>query len=252
MNYDMTSVPAAYDAGRGYEPAVLERWLDVISQSVPKDAVSDIADIGCGTGRYSEALGLRFNAQVVGVDPSENMLAEARKKTPRRVRHERAPAESLPLPDASVDMAFMSMVFHHFSDSDQAVNECRRVLRPGGVVCLRETTANYIDTFPYVPFSPESRRILKAVLPSQACIRSIFARAGFQLLRHDLVGSEAAANWDMYAQKIGCRAISMLAQLADGDFEDGLKALRARAAAAAAESSGPIIEPMDFYVFRLN
>jgi SAM-dependent methyltransferase len=142
------------------------------------------------------------------------------------------------------------MIFHHLSDPDQAVNECRRVLRPGGVVCLRETTANYIDTFPYVPFFPESRRILKAVLPSHAYIRSIFGRAGFQLLRHELVRSEAAANWDIYGQKIGCRAISMLAQLADDDFEEGLAALRAHAAGA--PTTGPVIELMDFYVFRLD
>jgi SAM-dependent methyltransferase len=250
MDYDKTSIPAVYDAGRGYDAAVLDRWLDVISRSVPKDAVCEIVDIGCGTGRYSGALGSHFDAQVVGVDPSENMLAEARKKAPQRVRHERAPAESLPLEDASVDMAFMSMCFHHFDDPDLAVRECRRVLRRGGIVCLRETTANYTETFPYVPFFIGSRRILHDVLPSQASIESSFSRAGFQLARHDLIRGEAARNWDVYAQKIGCRAISILAQLSDGEFEDGLAALRQHAATA--PLNGPVIELMDFYVFRLN
>ena len=96
------------DAGRGYSPAVLALWLDVISRWVPKGTVSEILDIGCGTGRYSTALAAHFNARVIAVDPSEKMLAEARKKATERVRYERASAESLPLPDASIDMVFMS------------------------------------------------------------------------------------------------------------------------------------------------
>ena len=137
MNYDNTNMPGAYDAGRGYSPAVLALWLDAISRAVPKGAVSDILDIGCGTGRYSTALAAHFNARVIAVDPSEKMLAEARKKATEAVCYERAFAESLPLPDASIDLVFMSMVFHHFDDPDQAVRECRRVLRQGGTVCLR-------------------------------------------------------------------------------------------------------------------
>ena len=111
MDYDKTNMLAAYDAGRGYSPAVLALWLDVISRWVPKGTVSEILDIGCGTGRYSTALAAHFNARVIAVDPSEKMLAEARKKATERVRYERASAESLPLPDASIDMVFMSMSF---------------------------------------------------------------------------------------------------------------------------------------------
>ena len=72
-----------------------------------RNRVRDL-DIGCGTGRYSMALAAHFNARVIAVDPSEKMLAEARKKATERVRYERASAESLPLPDASIDMVFMS------------------------------------------------------------------------------------------------------------------------------------------------
>src|SRR6516165_1453450 len=140
MDYDKTNMPAAYDAGRGYSPAVLGLWLDVISRWLPKGDVSEILDIGCGTGRYSTALAAHFGARLVAVDPSEKVLAEARKKATQRVRYERARGESLPLPDASVDLVFMSMVFHHFDEPDRAVRECRRILRRGGTVCLRAGT----------------------------------------------------------------------------------------------------------------
>jgi len=248
MNYDKTNIPAAYDAGRGYSPKVLTGWLDVVSRLVPKEAVSEILDIGCGTGRYSAALAAHFDARVVAVDPSEKMLAEARKKVSERVRYERASAESLPLPDASVDMVFMSMVFHHFDDPDQAVRECRRVLRRSGAVCLRAATIDRIGTYPYVPFFPRSRAILNDALQSQAIIETIFVNAGFHLACHQLVRSEVADNFHAYAEKLAFRADSILVQLSDREFQAGLVALREHAATASQE---PVIELVDFFVFDI-
>ena len=248
MDYDKTNMLAAYDAGRGYSPAVLALWLDVISRWVPKGTVSEILDIGCGTGRYSTALAAHFNARVIAVDPSENMLAEARKKVTEAVRYERASAESLPLPDASIDMVFMSMVFHHFDDPGQAVRECRRVLRRGGTVCLRAATIDRIGTYPYAPFFPGSCAILASDLQSQTVIETIFASAGFQAVYHELIRSEAAGSWGAYAEKLAFRADSILVQLSDEEFEAGLAALREHATAAPPDD--PVTELVDFFVFR--
>jgi SAM-dependent methyltransferase len=157
MDYDKTNMPAAYDAGRSYSPAVLARWLDVISRRVAKSAVSEILDIGCGTGRYSTALAAHFDARVVAIDPSEKMLAQARKKAMERVSYERASGESLPLPDGSVDMVFMSMVFHHFDDPDRIlttltepsgnVSGCYTGMAPFVYVRVPEIASEHISTF---------------------------------------------------------------------------------------------------------
>jgi ubiquinone/menaquinone biosynthesis C-methylase UbiE len=248
MDYDKTNMSAVYDAGRGYSPAVLALWLDVISRWVAKGAVSEILDIGCGTGRYSTALAAHFDAHVIAIDPSEKMLAQARKKATERVRYERASAESLPLPDASVDMVFMSMVFHHFDDPDQAVRECRRVLRRGGTVCLRAGTIDRSGTYPYVPFFPRSGAILNNVLQTQAAIETTFARAEFRAVCHELIRGEAAGSWGAYADKLALRADSILAQLSDQEFDVGLAALREHATAAPPDE--PVIELIDFFVFR--
>jgi ubiquinone/menaquinone biosynthesis C-methylase UbiE len=246
VNYDKTDMPAAYDAGRGYSPDVLAFWLGVISQSVPKGSVSEILDLGCGTGRYSTALADYFAATVIGIDPSEKMLAEARRKS-ERVRYQRASGESIPLRAASVDMVFISMVFHHFERPDRAAAECRRVLRADGAVCLRAGTTDRIENYAYVEFFPCSRAFLKA-LQSQAFIESTFARAAFQLVRHELVPSVAAESWNAYAEKIAYRADSILVQLSDREFEDGLAALREHAKTAPTRE--PVTEPVDFFVFR--
>lgn len=249
MDYDTTKMPEAYDAGRGYSPEVLQKWLDLISTHVPVNTVSNILDLGCGTGRYTQALAQHFDAQTVGIDPSEKMLAAAHKKlTDSRVTYRQAPGESLPLDDASVDLVFMSMVFHHFNDPHQVARECRRVLRKGGAVCLRAGTTDDIENYAYVPFFPETRSILPTTLTSQDTLQSTFTRAGFCTEAHEIVDSPAASNWKDYAERLALRADSILIQLPDDVFKRGMTALTAHA-----ETSDPAevpYDPVDFFVFR--
>ncbi len=240
-------MPCGYDCGRGYRPEQLTRWLDVISRAIGDTAIATILDLGCGTGRYSGALAARFGAWVIGVEPSQKMLAEAIRKTAVGVSLIRGNAESLPLADESVDLVFISMVFHHFKDRAAAAQECRRVLRPGGRLCLRAGTLEQIENYAYVPFFPESRSLLEQHLVSRATIEETFAAAGLRLDRHGLVPSEAGANWSDYAERLAHRADSILIRLQDSDFARGLEAVRKRAEKA---PFGAVVEPVDFFVFR--
>jgi ubiquinone/menaquinone biosynthesis C-methylase UbiE len=248
VDYDQTTMPSAYDAGRSYAPAVLEFWLRTIAAPLGGDLIADILDLGCGTGRYSAALAAHFEAHVVGVEPSEKMLAEARRKGGRNVRFLRGAGEAVPLADASVDMVFMSMVFHHFDRPREVVRECRRVLRRGGVACLRAGATDWIDSYPYVPFFPDTRKLLCKDLRSVDLIEKTFADEGFRQIHHEIVRSAVAASWTEYAEKLAYRADSILTQLTDEDFEAGLAALREHARGAAPDEQ--VIEPVDFFVFR--
>jgi ubiquinone/menaquinone biosynthesis C-methylase UbiE len=248
MDYDQTTMPSAYDAGRGYAPAVLSFWLRTIAARLAGDHIADILDLGCGTGRYSAALAAHFGARVVGVDPSEKMLAEAYRKGGDNVRFLRASGEALPLDDASVDMVFMSMVFHHFDTPQKVAQECHRVLRPGGVACLRACTTDRIDDYPYVRFFPDTRPLLNKDLQSHAFIDATFEDAGFRRVHHEIVCSEVAPSWTRYAEKLRFRADSILNQLTDQAFQAGLAALQEHARGAPPDE--PVIEPVDFFVYR--
>jgi SAM-dependent methyltransferase len=247
MDYDKGDIPTAYDAGRAYAPAVLAMWLDRISKCAPPGKLSRILDLGCGTGRYSGALANHFDAQVIAIDRSAKMLAEARKKSPPGVRYARGSGESIPLCDASVDMVFMSMVLHHFEEPLRAARECRRVLRERGVVCLRAGTFDRIPTYPYVPFFAKSRAILEATLQTEKRIELIFHEAGLEIARHELARNEVAANWRGYAEKIAQGADSILVQLSDREFREGMRLLNQHAATAGEE---PVVEIVDLFAFR--
>jgi ubiquinone/menaquinone biosynthesis C-methylase UbiE len=93
-------------------------------------APSSALDLGTGTGQGAFAIARRFpDAQVVGVDLAEAMLAEARRKTPaelaERVRFENGDASALPFPDASFDLVAHANMIPFF-------DELARVLAPGG------------------------------------------------------------------------------------------------------------------------
>lgn len=246
MDYDKTAMPAAYDAGRGYSPQVLDFWLDVVARAIGRERLARILDLGCGTGRFSAGLARRFEAQVVAVDPSEKMLTEARRKNAPGVRCERASGEALPLEDGSVDLVFMSMVFHHFAEPARVAAECRRVLDRDGAIFLRAAAAETIESYPTTRFFPESRPILQRTLPTRAAMQAIFATAGLPLAHHEMVAGEPAASWTLFADKLSHRADSILIQLDDEAFAQGMERLRAHAATA----QGPVIEPIDIFVFR--
>jgi len=249
MDYDTTTMPAVYDAGRGYSRQTLDKWLAAIETAAggPR-RIEAILDLGCGTGRYSGALAEHFGAPVTAIDPSEKMLAESRRKHAPNVTCLQGHGENLPLGDVSVDLVFMSMVFHHFSDPGQVARECRRVLRDGGRVVLRAGSIDEIDGYPYLPFFPRTEQLIRNSLSSVEAMQAPFREAGFEAASHEIVMSEVGASWPEYVEKVALRADSILVQLTDEEFTAGLAALRAYAAAQPIDQ--PVIEPVDLLAFR--
>jgi ubiquinone/menaquinone biosynthesis C-methylase UbiE len=219
--------------------------MNVVASRVDEHSIRRVLDLGCGTGRFSESLAVRFDANVVGIDPSRKMLEQARRRPEQvHVSYACGCAEALPLRENSVDLIFISMVFHHFTDSHKAVQECGRVLRDQGRVCLRTASREKILMYPYVSFFPASRGILEQRVPSLGAQCEIFESNSFRILSSDVVTQEIARDYSSYADRLSARADSILISISDAEFEAGLKALRCE------KSEGPIVEPIDFVVFE--
>jgi ubiquinone/menaquinone biosynthesis C-methylase UbiE len=134
---------------KSYDQSLMQRWYFGAVHSAMVDRLCAdrsaslpgcVLDVGCGTGRLLRAVGQRWSqVKLIGVDPAENMVAEAKRLTPTadiRV----APAESIPFSDASVDLALTSLSFHHWRDQQRGIKEIARVLRSGGRFCLADHT----------------------------------------------------------------------------------------------------------------
>ena len=92
-----------------------------------------VADLGCGTGQTTAALA-PFVGRVIAVDESSAMLAAARRRLVDRdqVEVRSGRLEDLPIDDAELDAAILSLVLHFVVDPAAVFAEAARTIRPGG------------------------------------------------------------------------------------------------------------------------
>jgi ubiquinone/menaquinone biosynthesis C-methylase UbiE len=130
-----------------------------------------ILDVGCGTGRLlRKAKEYWADARLIGVDPAEGMIQQATQLLSDAEFHV-AMAESLPLPDASVDLVFSTLSFHHWSDQAKGVSEIARILRSEGRFLL----ADIMMPFGLSLFARHFKR------NNAAKTREMFAQAGLNV-----------------------------------------------------------------------
>ncbi len=99
-----------------------------------------VLDVGSGPGMLAAEMAAEVapGGRVVGVDPSESMLALARGQTDA-AEFVAGGALELPVPDASFDVVVSTQVLEYVEDVAAALAEARRVLRPGGRLLVLDT-----------------------------------------------------------------------------------------------------------------
>jgi len=107
----------------------------------PDDSV---LDVGCGTGEVILLAKSRAKAgKAYGIDPAPEMIAAARKKAARKnldIDFRVGVIESLPFPDASLDVVTSSLMMHHLPEElkVRGLAEVYRVLKPGGRLLIAD------------------------------------------------------------------------------------------------------------------
>ncbi|MGH9348366.1 MAG: ArsR/SmtB family transcription factor [Vicinamibacterales bacterium] len=116
-------------------------WARALGHLLPP---LDVADLGCGEG-YLTIETARWAKSVVAIDRSEAVLDRARDLARRRrvgnITWKKGELTTLPILDASVDVALLSQALHHATRPERVLAEAVRTLRPGGrvlVLDLRE------------------------------------------------------------------------------------------------------------------
>jgi 2-polyprenyl-3-methyl-5-hydroxy-6-metoxy-1,4-benzoquinol methylase len=102
----------------------------------------ELLDVGCGPGSLTVDLAREVApGRVVGLDSSENVVAEARAAAEAAnigIELRAGDVYDLDLPDDSFDIVHAHQLLQHLSDPVAALVEMSRVCRPGGVVAIRE------------------------------------------------------------------------------------------------------------------
>lgn len=172
--YQNPSVPVASGTARSVRQArMLAAALGPATTGGPKT----VLDVGCGDGTAA-ATAAPFLAghRIVGVDWSQDALRRARARLPYPVRGELTDG-GLPFASAVADAVLFSEVVEHLVDPDAALDEIRRVLRPGGHLML--STPNLAAWY-------NRALLLAGVQPvfSEVSLRAIHGRPGKEVVGH--------------------------------------------------------------------
>lgn len=109
----------------------------------------ELLDAGCAKGRFSKALA-RMGAVVTGIDPSESFITIARKNVPE-AKFDIASVTEIPFEDECFDGVFCLEVLEHVPDTEKAICEMARVLKPGGKIIIIDKNILSLEPLYLIP-----------------------------------------------------------------------------------------------------
>ncbi|MCC6591340.1 MAG: metalloregulator ArsR/SmtB family transcription factor [Bryobacterales bacterium] len=173
--------------GRHYVPG--RSWKALTEMLLRLLPPMTIADLGAGEGTVSLLLAQRAR-HVIAVDNSEKMVEYgarvAREHGVANLEYRLGDLESLPIEDASVDIAFFSQSLHHAQHPERAVAEAYRIVKPGGRVALLDLVRHTFE---------EAREMYADLWLgfAEVDLRRYFDQAGFRNVETAVVHREAEA-----------------------------------------------------------
>jgi ubiquinone/menaquinone biosynthesis C-methylase UbiE len=156
----------------------------------------DVLELACGTGQGLACLAARAR-RVVGCDYTYALVESARHEYGSEVPVMRADAQALPFGAATFDAVVLFEALYYLGAPERFVEECRRVLRPGGVAIVCSVNPQWTDFNP----SPHSCRYLTA-----AEVSTLFTAQGFAV--------DTAAAFPAEATSAKASAVSVLKRTA--------------------------------------
>jgi ubiquinone/menaquinone biosynthesis C-methylase UbiE len=193
---------------------------------------STILDIGAGTGNYSNALAT-MGYKIKAVEPSKVMRLQFSPHPD--VEWFEGSAESIPLPDESVDGLISTLAVHHFTDLSTAAAEMWRVCGNSPMVLFtidprRSEPFWFREYFPVI-----YKRLFDTFIPVEELI-SVFTEKYYAIasihnfpLPYNLSDLNMHSGWnkpEIYLDPEIRKGMSGFAMAAQAEVKDGLRMLR--------------------------
>jgi len=147
----------------------------------------DFLDVGCGTGSWLQQMHGQVRS-LSGIDYNEGMLGKAMTRFGNGEAHlQQGCAQDLPFEDERFHGCTMNQIIHHFSPADNfqeardAIKECHRVLKPGGVLVINcSAPEQQRDGFWWLSLFPENSERMCTRFAPITTLRSHLADVGFE------------------------------------------------------------------------
>lgn len=132
--------------GRQYVPG--RSWKGVAEALLKLMPPMVIADLGAGEGAISQLMAQRAK-RVIAIDNSEKMVefgaGLARQHGIGNMEYRLGDLEDVPIRSGTVDLAFLSQALHHARHPQRAVEEARRILKPGGRIAVLDLNRHHFE-----------------------------------------------------------------------------------------------------------
>jgi len=216
-----------YNNTRQADPKIVKQLISLLD--LPQG--STIADVGAGTGNYSNAIA-ELGYRVIAIEPSEVMQNQGKKHP--HVSWLTAAAEKIPLPNNAVDGVVAMLALHHFNDIDRGIQEIARISSTGKIVLFAFEQSKIpdfwlTDYFPYFiedtlntfPSTQEIAQTITKITQKEVTLIPF-------LLSTNMSDLFAASGWcqpEIYLDAQVRNGISTFAKMPANDLKLGLKRL---------------------------
>lgn len=186
------SSPSVYNMCRKDYPDILAE--------LEKENFTDVLDAGCGTGAVISLLAEKYpEKHYTGIDLSPKMIEVAAAKGVKGAKFICGDCENLPFDPESFDVITCSMSFHHYPHPVDFLRSCKRVLRPGGRLIIRDMTAAPL--------------FLKIINTIELPLAHLFGKgdvACYGRKDFDMFCRESGLNLELFEQRKGLRLHSVM------------------------------------------
>jgi len=172
-SYDRIGI--GYETTRRADPYIASRLFSLLDLKPGRRCL----DVACGTGNYTTALA-GLGLSMVGVDLSEYMISQARRKAPYIPWH-LGDAAALPFADGSFDGALCTLAIHHFANRPAAFREIHRVLR-GGRMVIFTSSHEQIRGYWLNHYFPKALDLSRRQMPDVPEVSDLLRAAGFSTI----------------------------------------------------------------------
>ena len=228
-----------YDQGRDFEGK--QPWMEEINRHTSIGQNDWVLDAGSGTGLLAAQFAGQITGHMLGLEPSRAMLQQAlRRKQPANLGWLQGISETLPFADSTLKAVFLSQVWHHLLNQDQAGREFFRCLKSGGGLFIKTYSHAQIQARWDLQFIfPELMPLMLSIYPDVPDYELLLKKIGFASVEFQSTSRE---NFMLPSQILTIsrqKAWSMFSYLSEAGIAEG----EARLEALVSSGDAPISYP---------
>lgn len=220
-----------YDEVRGHHDEFIMYWTQQLAQAAALEDDDFVLDIGCGTGRYTDALAYPHTRRIAALDLSHRMLKVASSKYEHdNVGWVQGNSEKLPFKQDTFDVALMVLVIHHIPKTlrKQAYSEILSVLRPGGRFVIMTRAHEHIRDSLIALFPGVLEIDLKRMPDINGLLHDLEAVGFSSVSSTDIPNHKLYRDRKNFEKKVQDKYISTLTMFGDEDFNRRLVLFKER------------------------